>query len=68
MNLPGGFELVIILIIVVILFGVGRVGKIAGEMGKGISEFRKGLKGEDEVAKDEVVKEVKVNEDTKTDS
>lgn len=48
MNLPGGFEWVIILIIVVILFGVGRVGKIAGEMGKGIREFRKGLKGEDE--------------------
>lgn len=63
MNLPGGFELVIILIIVVILFGVGRVGKIAGEMGKGISEFRKGLKGDDEV-----VKEEKVNEETKTDS
>jgi len=60
MNLPGGFELVIILIIVVILFGVGRVGKIAGEMGKGISEFRKGLKGEDEV-----VKEEKVNEEAK---
>lgn len=63
MNLPGGFELVIILIIVVILFGVGRVGKIAGEMGKGINEFRKGLKGEDEV-----VPEVKVSEETKKDS
>ena len=63
MNLPGGFELVIILIIVVILFGVGRVGKIAGEMGKGINEFRKGLKGEDEV-----VQEVKVSEETKKDS
>lgn len=41
-------ELVIILVIVVLLFGVGRVGKIAGELGKGIRSFREGLKGEDE--------------------
>jgi sec-independent protein translocase protein TatA len=54
MNLPGGFEWVIILIIVVILFGVGRVGKIAGELGKGIREFRKGISGEDEQESPEV--------------
>jgi sec-independent protein translocase protein TatA len=57
MNLPGGFELVIILIIVVILFGVGRVGKIAGEMGKGIREFRTGLKGDDEAVEEKVSEE-----------
>jgi sec-independent protein translocase protein TatA len=32
----------------VILFGVGRIGKIAGEMGSGIRSFREGLKGDDE--------------------
>ena len=31
--------------IVVLLFGVGRIGRIAGELGKGIREFRKGLGG-----------------------
>jgi sec-independent protein translocase protein TatA len=36
-------ELIILLVIVVLLFGVGRIGKIAGEMGKGIREFRAGL-------------------------
>ncbi len=41
-------ELLIILVIVVLLFGVGRVGKIAGELGKGIREFRSGLTGKDE--------------------
>ena len=41
-------ELIILLVIVVLLFGVGRIGKIAGEMGKGIREFRTGLSGKEE--------------------
>ncbi len=40
-------ELVIILVIVVLVFGVGRIGKIAGELGKGVRAFRSGLQ-EDE--------------------
>jgi len=39
----GTTELIIILVIVILLFGVGRIGKIAGEMGKGIREFRSGI-------------------------
>jgi sec-independent protein translocase protein TatA len=41
-------ELLIILVIVVLLFGVGRVGQFGGELGKAIREFRKGLRGDDE--------------------
>ena len=40
-------ELIIILVIIVLLFGVGRVGKIAGELGHGLRDFQKGLKGPD---------------------
>ena len=40
----GPTELIIILVIVVLLFGVGRISKISGEMGSAIREFRKGLK------------------------
>jgi sec-independent protein translocase protein TatA len=47
----GAPELLIILIIIILLFGVGRIGKIAGEMGKGIREFRNGLTGADEQPK-----------------
>lgn len=47
MNL-GPTELIIILIIVILLFGVGRIGKIAGELGGGIRAFREGLNAEDE--------------------
>ncbi|MCK5428339.1 MAG: twin-arginine translocase TatA/TatE family subunit, partial [Anaerolineales bacterium] len=32
----GPTELIIILVIVIVLFGVGRIGKIAGELGTGI--------------------------------
>jgi sec-independent protein translocase protein TatA len=39
-------ELLIILVIVVVLFGVGRISKIAGEMGSGIRAFKDGLQGQ----------------------
>lgn len=38
-------ELLIILVIIVLLFGVGRIGKLAGELGKGIRSFKDGLSG-----------------------
>lgn len=43
-------ELVLVLAVVVLLFGVGRVSRIGGEMGSAIREFRKGLKGEEQEA------------------
>jgi sec-independent protein translocase protein TatA len=44
----GAPELIILLVIVIVLFGVGRIGKIAGELGSGIRAFREGLKGNEE--------------------
>jgi sec-independent protein translocase protein TatA len=46
----GTTELLIILVIVLLLFGVGRISKIAGELGKGISSFRDALKNEENSA------------------
>jgi sec-independent protein translocase protein TatA len=43
MSLPRGWELIIILFIIVLLFGPGRLSKIAGEFGRGIREFREGI-------------------------
>lgn len=43
-------ELLIILVIIVLLFGPGRIGKIAGELGKGIRNFRDGMGGKDDSA------------------
>jgi sec-independent protein translocase protein TatA len=42
-RLPGGSEWIIILIIVILIFGPGRIGKIAGEIGRSIRSFREGI-------------------------
>jgi sec-independent protein translocase protein TatA len=42
----GPVELVIILVIVIILFGPGRLGKTMGELGSGIRSLKEGLSGE----------------------
>ena len=39
-------ELVIILVIVMLVFGVGRMGDVGGAVGKGIREFKKATTGE----------------------
>lgn len=44
----GTTELIIILVIVLLIFGVGRISKIAGEMGSGIRAFKEGLQGDEE--------------------
>ena len=36
-------ELLIVLLIVVLLFGIGRVSRIGGELGSAVSNFRKAL-------------------------
>jgi len=40
-------ELLIILVIIIVLFGPGRIGKVAGELGKGIRSFRDGIANKD---------------------
>lgn len=42
-----GPELIIILVIVILLFGVGRLSRIGSELGRGIREFRKELRGDE---------------------
>ena len=50
-------ELLIILLIVILIFGVGRIGKIAGELGSGIRAFREGLQGPNESKEEEATPE-----------
>ncbi len=50
----GPTELLIILAIILLLFGVGRVSKIGKELGSAVSSFRSGLKeGQEEDAQED---------------
>ncbi len=52
-NSFGAPEAAVILIVILIVFGVGKLPQVGGALGKGIREFRKGKTGEgdDETAK-----------------
>ena len=49
----GPTELIIILVIIIVLFGVGRISKIGKELGSGIRSFREGLSGDKDQEKDD---------------
>jgi sec-independent protein translocase protein TatA len=55
-------ELLIILVIDILLFGPGRIGKVAGELGKGIRSFREGLTGKEDETEEEKKEKVKTVE------
>jgi sec-independent protein translocase protein TatA len=42
-GMPGGAELIIILVVILLLFGSTRLPQLARGMGKSISEFKKGI-------------------------
>jgi sec-independent protein translocase protein TatA len=44
MGTIGWPELLLILAVVLLIFGVGRIARVGGELGKGVSAFREGLK------------------------
>ena len=54
-NMPslGGWEWVIILVIVLLVFGIGRIGKLGEELGKGVRAFRQGVKEGNEEEQEE---------------
>lgn len=41
-------ELIVVLVIILLVFGVGRISKVAGEIGAGIKSFKDGLSGKSE--------------------
>jgi sec-independent protein translocase protein TatA len=56
----GGMSLwhwIIVLVIVMVLFGAGRIPRVMGDLAKGIKSFKAGMKDE-EVASDDPAKRV----------
>ena len=54
-------ELILILVIAILIFGPGRIGKIGSELGKGIRGFKEGV-ASDEDKEDEGEAESKESE------
>jgi sec-independent protein translocase protein TatA len=62
MGMPGPFELIIILIIVLLIFGGKRLKNIGGELGGAIKGFKSSMKESETKEKEEII-EAKVEAD-----
>ena len=65
MGMPGPFELIIILVIVLLIFGGKRLKNIGNDLGGAIKGFRSSMKESESKDKDEVI-EAKVDADDET--
>jgi sec-independent protein translocase protein TatA len=58
-----GWEWIVILVVVLLVFGIGRIGKLGEELGKSISSFRRGVReGQEELNRDEELAKKHVDE------
>ena len=52
LSVPGGWEIIIILVIVVVLFGSKKIPGLARGLGQSVKEFKDAKQGKDEENKD----------------
>jgi sec-independent protein translocase protein TatA len=62
---PGPLEIGLIVFIVLILFGAGKLPQVGSAMGKGIRAFRRGQSGEEDAVEEEEVVEAKPRKTTR---
>ncbi len=60
----GPWQIIIVALLVVLLFGRGKISEMMGDVAKGINSFKKGLKEDPEKAIDHTTTET-VSEETK---
>lgn len=53
----GTQELVIILVIVLVIFGAGKLPQIGGALGKGIRDFKKGMDNDEDDGEPKVIEQ-----------
>lgn len=58
-----GWEIAIIVLVVLIVFGVGRLPNALGAIGKGVRNFRRSAAGEDEEESPKKAKETAAEKD-----
>ncbi len=59
----GPWEIALVLVIILIVFGVGKLPQVGGAIGKGLRAFKKGQRGEDD--EEEEVEEPKPKKTTR---
>ena len=64
MGFPGGWEWIIIFLVILLLFGAKRLPDLAKGLGRGISEFRKAAKEVSNELQNDELDKPKEEEDT----
>lgn len=63
----GIWQVVLILVVVLVLFGAGKLPRVMGDVGKGMKNFKDGLKDGDEGQEDDTQISDRADDDDKTD-
>ncbi len=63
----GPWEIALVLVIILIVFGVGKLPQVGGALGKGIRTFRKAQRGEDDDEEEVEKSQTKKTTHQKTD-
>jgi sec-independent protein translocase protein TatA len=50
---PSWLQILIVVVLLVLLFGRGKISELMGDVAKGIKSFKKGLNEEEETARDD---------------
>ena len=61
------WQIAIVVVLVVLLFGRGKISSLMGDVAKGIKSFKKGIKDPSEDQTESVTSDDKSNEDSNTD-
>ena len=63
----GFWQIAIVVVLVVLLFGRGKISSLMGDVAKGIKSFKKGM-SDNPKDKDSIMSETSSNEDSETSS
>lgn len=59
---PSWFQILIVVVLLVLLFGRGKISDLMGDVAKGIKSFKKGIAEDDDKADAETVKSIEHDE------
>jgi len=63
----GIWQIAIVVVLVVLLFGRGKISSLMGDVAKGIKSFKKGMKDPDQEQQESLSSDDKPNEDSNLD-